>query len=204
MILKIHPDNPNRREMNIALKMLRDGAIIIYPTDTLYAIGCDALNVRAVERICRIKGIDPYKNNLSIIFNDFSNLSEYAKVSDKAFKLMKKNLPGPFTFILPAGSRLPKIYRSRKEVGIRIPDNTIARILVEELGNPILSMSIGSEPAMMDEDSIKYPELIHEKYENIIDLVIDGGEGSSVPSAIINCVSQDFEIIREGAREIIF
>ena len=142
MLLKIHPDNPNSREIARAVTILRDGGLIIYPTDTLYAIGCDALNSRAVKKICKLKGVDPHKSNLSVICSDLSNLSEYARVSNDAFKLMKANLPGPFTFLLPTSSRLPKIYKNRKEVGIRVPDNNIARALVYELGNPILSMSL--------------------------------------------------------------
>ena len=133
MLLKIYEENPNPREIAKVIKTLQDGGLIIYPTDTVYAIGCDALNVRAVERICQIKGVNPQKSNLSIICYDLSNLSEYAKVSNAAFKLMKKNLPGPFTFILPTSNELPKIYKNRKEVGIRVPDNNIVRTIVQEL-----------------------------------------------------------------------
>ena len=162
MLTKIYPDNPNPKEIDKAVQIFRDGGLVIYPTDTVYAIGCDALNVRAVEKICRIKGVNPQKSDLSIICYDLSNLSNYAKVSNAAFKLMKKNLPGPFTFILPTSSELPKIYKNRKEVGIRVPDNNIIRTLVLELGNPILTMSIHD-----DDDIVEYstdPELIDEKY----------------------------------------
>ena len=162
MLIKIYPDNPNPKEIEKVVTVLRDGGLVIYPTDTIYAIGCDALNVRAVERICKLKGVNPQKSNLSIICYDLANLSEYAKVSNSAFKLMKKNLPGPFTFILPTSSSLPKIYKNRKEVGIRVPDSSIVRTLVQELGNLILTMSI------RDDDDIKEystdPELIEEKY----------------------------------------
>ncbi|MDR2919484.1 MAG: threonylcarbamoyl-AMP synthase [Tannerella sp.] len=196
MLLKVYPENPNSKEIHKVAKILQDGGLIIYPTDTLYAIGCDALNVRAVENICRIKGVNPQKSNLSIICYDLSNVSEYAKVSNAAFKLMKKHLPGPFTFILPTSNELPKIYKNRKEVGIRVPDNMIARELVNALGNPMLSMSLRD-----DEEQIEYttdPELIHEKYSHQIDLVIDGGYGDTEASTIIDCTSDDFEIIRQG------
>ena len=183
MLIKIYPENPNPREIDKVIDVLRDGGLVIYPTDTVYAIGCDALNVRAVEKICQMKGINPQKSNLSIICYDLSNLSEYAKVSNTAFKLMKKNLPGPFTFILPTSSELPKIYKNRKEVGIRVPDNNIIRTLVKELGNPILTMSVHD-----DDDVIEYstdPELIHEKYENTVDIVIDGGYGGFEASTVV-------------------
>lgn len=196
MLIKIYPENPNPREIDKVIEVLRDGGLVIYPTDTVYAIGCDALNVRAVEKICQIKGINPQKSNLSIICYDLSNLSEYAKVNNAAFKLMKKNLPGPFTFILPTSSELPKIYKNRKEVGIRVPDNNIIRTLVKELGNPILTMSVHD-----DDDMIEYttdPELIHEKYENLVDLVIDGGFGGFEASTVVDCTTDEFEIVRQG------
>ena len=196
MLIKIYPENPNPREIDKVIEVLRDGGLVIYPTDTVYAIGCDALNVRAVEKICQMKGINPQKSNLAIICYDLSNLSEYAKVNNAAFKLMKKNLPGPFTFILPTSSELPKIYKNRKEVGIRVPDNNIIRTLVKELGNPILTMSVHD-----DDDMIEYttdPELIHEKYENLVDLVIDGGYGGVEASTVVDCTKDNFEIIRQG------
>ncbi len=196
MLTKIYPDNPNEREILRAVEILRDGGLIIYPTDTIYAIGCDALNQRAVEKICKLKGVDPRKSNLSIICYDLSNISHYAKVSNTSFKVMKKNLPGPFTFILPATNELPKIFKQRKEVGIRVPDNNIIRQIVNELGNPVLSMTVRD-----DRDMIEYttdPELIDEKYENIVDMVIDGGYGAIVPSTVVNCLDDSFEIIRQG------
>lgn len=202
MLIKIYPENPNPREISKVIDTLRDGGLIVYPTDTVYAIGCDALNVRAVERICRMKGVNPQKSNLSIICYDLSNLSEYAKVSNSAFKLMKKNLPGAFTFILPTSSELPKIYKNRKEVGIRVPDNNIARTIVAELGNPILTMSIHDE----DDDVLEYstdPELIYEKYGNSVDLVIDGGYGGIEPSTVVDCTTDDFEVVRQGKGELV-
>jgi len=202
MLLKIYPENPNDKEIEKVVRTLKDGGLIIYPTDTVYAIGCDALNVRAVEKICQMKGVNPLKSNLSIICYDLSNISEYAKVSNLAFKLMKKNLPGPFTFILPTSNELPKIYKNKKEVGIRVPDNTIARELVRVLGNPIMTMSVHDE-----DDIIEYstdPELIHEKYEDRVDIVIDGGYGGDEASTVINCTSDDFEIVRQGKGELIW
>lgn len=201
MLVKIYPENPNSREIDKVVRVLQDGGLVIYPTDTVYAIGCDALNVRAVEKICRMKGINPQKSDLSIICYDLSNISEYAKVNNAVFKLMKKNLPGPFTFILPTSNELPKIYKNRREVGIRVPDNPIIRTLVKELGNPILTMSVHDE-----DDVIEYstdPELIHEKYENQVDIVIDGGYGGMEPSTVVNCTTDEFDILRQGKGELI-
>lgn len=202
MLVKIYPENPNPKEINRVVDVLRDGGLVIYPTDTVYAIGCDALNVRAVEKICQMKGVNPQKSNLSIICYDLSNISEYAKVSNAVFKLMKKNLPGPFTFILPTSNELPKIYKHKKEVGIRIPDNSIIRELVHVLGNPILTMSVHDE-----DDIIEYstdPELIDEKYEDTVDVIIDGGYGGTEASTVVDCTTDDFEIIRQGKGELIF
>ena len=200
MFIKIYPENPNPKAIDKVISVLRDGGLVIYPTDTVYAIGCDALNVRAVEKICQIKGVNPQKSGLSIICYDLSNLSAYAKVSNSAFKLMKKNLPGPFTFILPTSSELPKIYKNRREVGIRVPDNNIIRQLVKELGNPILTMSIHDE-----DEYIEYstdPELIAEKYEDVVDVVIDGGMGGTEASTVIDCTSDAFVIVRQGKGEL--
>ena len=200
MFIKIYPENPNPKAIDKVISVLRDGGLVIYPTDTVYAIGCDALNVRAVEKICQIKGVNTQKSGLSIICYDLSNLSAYAKVSNSAFKLMKKNLPGPFTFILPTSSELPKIYKNRREVGIRVPDNNIIRQLVKELGNPILTMSIHDE-----DEYIEYstdPELIAEKYEDVVDVVIDGGMGGTEASTVIDCTSDEFVIVRQGKGEL--
>lgn len=196
MLIKLYNENPNPREVDKIVASLRDGSIIIYPTDTLYGIGCDALNVRAVEKICALKEINPQKSNLSIICNDLSSISEYAKVSTPIFKLMKKNLPGPFTFILPTTSSLPKIYKNRKTVGIRIPDNNIIRHIVEQLGNPILSTSVKDE-----NDEMEYttdPELIYEKWGSFADMVIDGGTGGTEASTVVDCASGEPEIVRQG------
>ena len=202
MLVKIYPENPNLREIDKVVNIMRDGGLVIYPTDTVYAIGCDALNVRAVEKICQLKGVNPQKSNLSSICYDLSNLSEYAKVSNAAFKLMKKNLPGALTFILPTSSELPKIYKNRKEVGIRVPDNNIIRTLVRELGNPILTMSLHDKDEIIEYSTD--PELIEEKYENLVDIVIDGGYGGTEASTVINCTTDDFEIIRQGKGELIY
>lgn len=156
--VKLYPQNPDVREIDRIADILRDGGAIIYPTDTIYAIGCDALNVRAVERICRLKGINPQKADLSIICYDLSNISGYAKVNNNYFKLMKRNLPGAFTFILPTSSNLPKIYKNRKTVGIRVPDNNIIRSLVKALGNPILTTSVPYDE--MNPEYTTDPELI--------------------------------------------
>lgn len=201
MLVKIYEENPNLREIDKVVRVLREGGLVIYPTDTVYALGCDALNVRAVERICQIKGVNPQKSNLSIICYDLSNLSEYAKVSNAAFKLMKKHLPGPFTFILPTSSELPKIYKNRKEVGIRVPNNNIVRTIVRELGNPLLTMSVYDR----EDEEVEYstdPELIDEKYADQVDLIIDGGYGGLEPSTVVDCTTDDFEILRQGKGEL--
>lgn len=201
MFLKIYPENPNIREVAKVVDILKEGGLVIYPTDTVYAVGCNAMDVRAVERICMLKGINPAKSQLSVICYDLSNISEYAKVSNTVFKVLKKNLPGPFTFILPAGSRLPKIFRNRKEVGIRVPDNNIIRTIVKELGCPVMTMSVRD-----DDDIVEYstdPELIAEKYENIVDCVIDGGYGGIEPSTVVSCIDDSMEILRQGKGELL-
>ena len=201
MLIKIYEENPNPKDVAKVVKTLQDGGLVIYPTDTVYAIGCDALNVRAVEKICRMKGVNPQKSNLSIVCYDLSNLSEYAKVSNAAFKLMKRCLPGPYTFILPTSNELPKIYKNRKEVGIRVPDNRIVRTIVRELGNPLLTMSVHDE----EDEGLEYstdPELIEEKYAGRVDLVIDGGYGGLEPSTVVDCTTDEFTLLRQGKGEI--
>lgn len=196
MIIKLYNENPNPREIEKVVSVLKDGGIVVYPTDTLYGMGCDALNVRAVEKICDLKGINPQKSNLSIICNNLSAISEYAKVDTPTFKLMKRNLPGPFTFILPTTSSLPKIYKNKKTVGIRIPDNAIIREIVGMLGNPVLSTSVKDE-----DEEIEYttnPELIHEKWGEIAEIVIDGGIGGIEPSTVVDCTSDEPLIVRQG------
>ena len=197
MTIKLYEKNNSQRDLDRIVQTLEDGGIIIYPTDTMYAIGCHALKERAIERICKLKGIDPRKNSLSIICYDLSNISEYAKVDNRTFKLMKRNLPGPFTFILNSGSRLPKIFKNRKEVGIRIPDHAVIREICQLLDAPILTTTL---PLSEGED-IEYitnPELIEEKFENEVDLIIDGGIGGMEPSTIVNCTEGENEIVRQG------
>lgn len=201
MLVKLYEENPNPKEIDKIVKVLQDGGLIVYPTDTVYAIGCDALNVRAVEKICRMKDINPEKSNLSIICYDLSNISEYARVDNNTFKLMKKNLPGPFTFILNTTSSLPKIYKNKKTVGIRIPDNNIIRELVHTLGNPIMTTSVKD-----DDEVIEYttdPELIYERYQDFVDIVIDGGYGGIEASTIVDCTGDEPEIMRQGKGELI-
>ena len=197
MILKLYDKNNNPDDLQHIVDTLEEGGIIIYPTDTMYAIGCHALKERPIERICKLKNIDPRKHNLSIICYDLSNISEYARVSNATFKLMKRTLPGPFTFILNADSRLPKIFRNRKEVGIRVPDNNIIREVCRMLNAPILTTTL---PLKEGED-IEYvtdPELIDEKFGDKVDWVIDGGIGGIEPSTVINCCGDEPEVVRQG------
>ena len=198
--LKIYEENPSATEIGKAVEVLREGGIVIYPTDTIYALGCDALNVRAVERICRIKGINPQKVNLSIICRELSWVSEYAKLNNLYFKLLKRNLPGAFTFILPTSSSLPTIYKNRKTVGVRIPDHAITLALVEALGNPLLTTSVS-----VDDEEPEYgtdPELIAERYESVADLIIDGGEGGTIPSTTVDCTGDEPVVLREGKGDL--
>ena len=197
MLLKLYEKNNNPKDLDRIIETLQAGGLIIYPTDTMYAIGWHGLKERAIESICKFKNIDPRKNNLSIICYDLSNISEYAKVNNSTFKLMKRNLPGPFTFILNTGNRLPKIFRNRKEVGIRIPDNNIIREICRLLNAPILTTTLPLEEG----EEIEYittPELIEEKFGNQVDLVIDGGIGGIEPSTIVDCTNEEAEIVRQG------
>lgn len=195
--IKLYEKGTDMRKIEQIVSCLRNGGIIIYPTDTVYGMGCDIHNARAVERICQIKGIKPNKNNFSFICNDLSHISDYAKVSTATFKLMKRVLPGPFTFVLEGNNHVPKVLsQSKKTVGIRIPDNVIPRIIVKELGNPIITTSIHD-----DDDVLDYPtdpELIFEKFQNLVDIVIDGGYGKNIPSTIVDATNDDFDIIRQG------
>ncbi len=197
MIQKLYSKNNDPDVLQHIVDILNDGGIIIYPTDTMYAMGCHALKERPIERICKLKNIDPRKNNLSIICYDLSNISEYARVSNATFKLMKRNLPGPFTFVLNADSRLPKIFRNRKEVGIRVPDNNIIREICHLLDAPILTTTLPLRPGE-DIEYVTDPELIDEKFGEKVDLVIDGGIGGIEPSTVINCCEDVPEIIRQG------
>ncbi|WP_027076212.1 L-threonylcarbamoyladenylate synthase [Maribacter antarcticus] len=195
--IKIYEENPNPKEINKVVQILRKGGLIIYPTDTVYGLGCDITNTKALEKIARIKGIKLAKANWSFICPDLSNLSDYVRQIDTAtFKILKRALPGPYTFILPGNNNLPKDFKKKKTVGIRVPDNSIARALVTALGNPIVSTSIRD-----DDDVLEYttdPELIFEKWENLVDVVIDGGYGDNVGSTIIDLSGGYPEVIREG------
>jgi len=200
-LLKIHPDNPEIKKILQVVEVLRDGGIVIYPTDTIYGIGCDIHNQRAVERICKLKNINPHKNNLSFICNDLSHIAEYAKVETEIYKVMKKALPGAFTFILPPSHKLPKIlHNNKKTVGIRIPDHNIPRMIVQELGNPIITSSVKDADEIIEYSTD--PELIYEKYQYLVDLVIDGGYGNNVASTVIDCTQGEFDVIREGLGDI--
>ncbi len=197
MIYRIYPENPNPKEIDKVVQFLQDGGIIVYPTDTIYGMGCDIFNARAVEKVCQYKKIDPKKANLSFICYDLSHISEYAKVSNDVFKLMKKNLPGPFTFILNATSNLPKLFRNKKTVGIRVPDNNVIREIVRVLGNPVLSTSVRDE----DDDVLEYytdPELMDEKLSHFVDCVINAGYGSLEPSTVVDCTGDEPVIVRQG------
>jgi len=196
MLLHIHPDNPQPRLIKQLAECLRDGGIIIYPTDTIYGIGCDILQPKAVEKICRIKNIDPAKAQLSFICKDLSHLSDYTKSIDTPlYRMLKNHLPGAFTFILPASKQVPKILQSKKStIGLRVPNNNICRDLGDALGNPILSASL---PGEMVEDYTD-PEVIFENFKDRVDFVIDGGIGGMVPSTIIDCTTDDWTVIRQG------
>lgn len=201
MLLKLYETNPNQAQIRHIAEVLRNGGVIIFPTDTVYAFGCSIFNSRGVELITKIKNHDAKRNDLSFICHGLSEISEYAKMDDVSFKLIKKNLPGPFTFILNGTSKLPKLFKNKKTVGIRMPNNTIALAIVRELGNPLMTSSIFTK-----EDSSEYitdPELIDEIYGNQVDLVIDGGFGGLIHSTIVDCTQDEPEIIREGAGELL-
>jgi tRNA threonylcarbamoyl adenosine modification protein (Sua5/YciO/YrdC/YwlC family) len=200
MLIHVHPDNPQDRLIKQVTDVLRNGGVIIYPTDTIYGLGCDITQQKAVERICRIKGVDPQKANLSFVCYDLSDLSHYAKqLETSVYRTLKQYLPGPYTFILEASRQVPKILKTKRDtVGIRVPDNNIARGIVKSLGNPILSASLPGEYVEEYTD----PELIHDKFEKQVDIVIDGGIGGMVPSTIISFVTGEAEVVREGAGEV--
>jgi tRNA threonylcarbamoyl adenosine modification protein (Sua5/YciO/YrdC/YwlC family) len=201
MLLKLYEKNPDQRQIDKVVELLRDGGVIIYPTDTVYGIGCDITKSRAVERVARIKGIKPEKAQFSFICSDLSHLSDFAKVDNTTFKLMKSYLPGPYTFILNASNQVPKsIKNHRKTVGIRIPDNNIILEIVRQLGNPILTTSLKEDDQILEYPTD--PELIHEEYGDLVDAVIDGGYGGIVPSTIIDCSGDEPVNIRQGLGEV--
>jgi tRNA threonylcarbamoyl adenosine modification protein (Sua5/YciO/YrdC/YwlC family) len=197
MYLQIHPDNPNPRHIRTVVECLLDGGVIIYPTDTIYGLGCDIFQQKAVERIARIKQVDPAKAQLSFVCYDLSDLSKYTKsISTPLYRILKNHLPGAYTFILPASKEVPKILHSRKNtIGLRVPDNNIARTIVHELSHPLLSASLPGE--MVEEYTD--PELIYRNFEKLVDIVVDGGIGGMIPSTIIDCTTDEYAVIREGA-----
>lgn len=202
MLLKIYQENPNERALEQVIEVLRKGGIIIYPTDTVYGIGCDIMNHKAIETLCKIRGLKPEKANLSFICYDLTDIAQYTKPIDTAtFRLLKKSLPGPFTFIFNASNKVPKLMSSNKKtVGIRVPDNNVAREIVRMLGNPIVSASIHD-----DDEILEYatdPELIHEKFEDQVDIIIDGGYGDNEASTVVDCTMGEFEILRQGKGDL--
>ncbi len=198
MFIRMFNENPNPREVRKVVEVLKNGGLIIYPTDTVYGLGCDITNSKAVEKVARIKGLKVEKTNFSFICSDLSQLSDYTKpISNTTFKLMKKNLPGPFTFILEANNNVPRYFKGKKKtVGIRVPNNNIIRDIIKELGHPILSTSVHDEDEILEYTTD--PELIYEKYQDIADIVIDGGYGELIPSTIVDCSKDEIEILREG------
>jgi len=199
LLIQVHPDNPQPRLIKQVAECLKDGGVIIYPTDTIYGLGCDIMQHKAIERICKIKQVDPAKAQLSFICRDLSHLSDYTKSIDTPlYRMLKSYLPGPYTFILPASKQVPKILQSKKStIGLRVPGNTICQTILETLGNPILSASL---PGNMVEEYTD-PEVIHEKFEHLVDMVIDGGIGGMVPSTIIDCTAEEWQITRQGLGE---
>jgi tRNA threonylcarbamoyl adenosine modification protein (Sua5/YciO/YrdC/YwlC family) len=196
LLIRIHPDNPQPRLIKQVVECLQDGGVIIYPTDTIYGLGCNILEQKAVERICKIKNIEPQKAQLSFICNDLSHLSDYTKSIDTPlYRMLKKHLPGPYTFILPSSKLVPKILQTKKStVGIRVPDNIICRNILIELNKPILSASLPGEMAEEYTD----PEIMYEKFEKLVDIVIDGGAGGMIPSTVVDCTTDEWTVIRQG------
>ena len=201
MLLSIHPQNPQPRLIHQVIECLQDGGVIIYPTDTIYGLGCDIKQSKAIEKICQIKNIDPQKAQRSFICSDLSHLSEYTKSIDTPlYRMLKNYLPGPYTFILPASKQVPKILQSKKStIGLRVPDNIICQQILSALGNPILSTSL---PGEMVEDYTD-PEIIYKKFENLVDFVIDGGIGGMTPSTMVDCTTDDWTILRQGLGDCI-
>ena len=202
MLLRIYSENPNPKEIQKVVECLKNGGVIIYPTDTVYGIGCDVNNKKAMERVCRIKGLDIKKHNLAFVCYDLSHIAAFTKqLATSTYKLMKKTLPGPYTFILEANNSIPKLFKnSKKEIGIRIPDNNIPREIVKELGNPIATTSVKDKDMLIEYSTD--PELIYEHFNKLVDIVIDGGYGEAIPSTIVDCTNNTPEIIRKGKGDI--
>ncbi|MFI5149181.1 MAG: L-threonylcarbamoyladenylate synthase [Bacteroidia bacterium] len=202
MLLRINSENPDPRHILQVAECLRDGGVIIYPTDTVYGIGCDIFKQRAVERICKLKNIDPLKANFSFVCHDLAHLSDYAKqVSTPVFKVMRKALPGPFTFILEASAQVPRLMKSNKKtVGIRIPDNKICLAIVRELGNPLMSTSVHNDDEILEYSAD--PEEIYENFKEKVDMVVSGGYGNMQASTVVDCTNDDFTVIRQGLGDL--
>ena len=195
--IRIYEENPNPAAIENVVAILKRGGLIIYPTDSVYGLGCDITNIKALERIAKIKQVKLEKANFSFVCHDLSNLSDYVKQIDTStFKILKRALPGPYTFILPGNNNLPTVFKKKKEVGIRVPDNNITRAIVRELGNPIVSTSIKDEDEVIEYTTD--PELIFEKWEKLVDVVVDGGYGDNIPSTVIDLTGDEPELIREG------
>ena len=198
MLIKLYEENPSPKHIRMVVECLRDGGTIIYPTDSVYTFGCDIFKQKAVEKIARLKGMDPKKNDFTIVCSNLSSVTDFTRpISNPIFKIMKRSLPGPFTFILDANNNVPKLFqRKKKTIGIRIPNNAIVQHIVDELGNPILSTSLHHRDKILD--YISNAELIYEEYGNKVDIIIDGGICGNIPSTIVDCTNNDIEIIREG------
>lgn len=204
MIIIIHPENPEDRKIEQVVACLRKGGVVVYPTDTVYGIGCDITNSAAVQKVLRFKDVNLKKTSLSFICHDLSHAAQYLKpIDSRTFKLLKKNTPGPFTFILEANSNVPKLFKANKKtVGIRVPDNDIVRSIVERLGNPILSASVKNSNEEIDDEYITDPSLIQENLRHVADIVIDGGIGGVDGSTVVDCTSDEWEIVRQGKGEL--
>jgi tRNA threonylcarbamoyl adenosine modification protein (Sua5/YciO/YrdC/YwlC family) len=199
MLLQVHPQDPQPRNLRTITNCLLNGGLIVYPTDTIYGLGCDIFQHKAIERICRIKNIEPQKAQLSFVCHDLSDLSKYAKsISTPLYRMLKNYLPGPYTFILPASKEVPKILKSKKDtIGLRIPDNNITNSIIKELGHPVLSTSL---PGQLVEEYTN-PEIIYENFKNLVDIVVHGGMGGMIPSTIVDCTVQPPKLIRQGLGE---
>ncbi len=202
MLIKLYNDNTNHKDVLKIVDILKSGGIVVYPTDSVYGLGCDINNQKSAERIAKLKGTKLEKANFSFIFDDLSHLSDYTRpINNYIYKVMKRNLPGPFTFILEANNNVPKIFKSKKKtIGIRIPDNNIIRKIVEELGNPIMTTSVHDDDEIVE--YITDPELIYENFKDKVDIVVDGGYGNNVASTVVNCVGDEIDIIRQGVGEL--
>jgi len=203
MFLSVHPDNPGDRQLKTITECLKDGGIIIYPSDTVYGLGCDITKIKAVDRIAQLKGIKREKANFSFVCHSLSHLSDFTKpIPNPVYKLMRRTLPGPFTFILNANNNVPHFFQSKKKtVGIRVPDHQVPVQIVEKLGNPIMTTSIHGDDEIVD--YLTDPELIYEKYQNLVDIVIDSGPGGNIPSTVIDCTGEEVLIVREGKGDIL-